>query len=298
MQHAPKLRQLEILKTVADYGSMTRAAQSLDISQPAVSRVISDLSELFGFSLFDRKDGLLVPSQETRYILPDISRMIELMDHIRNTTTDLTARRAGHIRVACLQGFSTSHLPEVVANFLANRPDVTMTIEPDRPERILEWIIGEQYDCGITDGFDGHPTIESTTVNIRTVCIFPLGHRFAQLDKISPKHLDNERLVHPRRDSHFFQTLSELFRKHAVSPKQTVESRQFASACELVARGVGVSIVSELDARTYVGRLDFRPFTPSIPHQLSLVRSIHLTPSMIALDFMEAFKDSVDDLRI
>ena len=50
---AAKFRQLKVLKSVADCGSMTRAAQSLGISQPAVSRVISDLTELFGFSLFE-----------------------------------------------------------------------------------------------------------------------------------------------------------------------------------------------------------------------------------------------------
>ena len=115
MASAAKFRQLEILKTVADHGSMTRAAQSLDISQPAVSRVISDLTELFGFSLFDRKDGLLIPSKETRYILPDISRVIELMDHIQYTTTDLTARRAGHLRVACLPGFAPNVSARVAA---------------------------------------------------------------------------------------------------------------------------------------------------------------------------------------
>ena len=93
MASAAKFRQLKVLKSVADCGSMTRAAQSLGISQPAVSRVISDLTELFGFSLFDRKDGLLIPSKETRYILPDISRVIELMDHIQYTSKDLTARR-------------------------------------------------------------------------------------------------------------------------------------------------------------------------------------------------------------
>ena len=97
-------------------------------------------------------------------------------------------------------------------------------------------------------------------MDIRTVCIFSLGHRFFQYLKISPKQLDNERPIHTRRDSYFFQTLSEVFRKHSVSPKHVVETGQFTGACELVARGVGVSIVSELDARTYQGQLDFLPF--------------------------------------
>ena len=296
MSKKPKLRQLKVLKLVADYGSMTRAARKLDISQPAVSRVIADLSDTFGFSLFDRKDGMLVPSQETRYILPDIARVMELMDQIQDTSSNLTARRAGHLRVACLPGFATSHLPKVVADFLEHRPDVTITIEPDRPERILEWIIGKQYDCGITDAFEGHPTIERTTVDIRTVCIFPIGHRFSDLSEVTPADLDGQRLVHTRRDSFFFHTLNEVFRKHSVAPTPVVETRQFTGACELVALGTGVSIVSELDARTYQGRLDFRPFSPNIPHQLSLVRSIHQARSMIATDFMEAFKESLNSL--
>ncbi len=298
MTSSLKLRQLKVLKLVADHGSMTRAAERLEISQPAVSRVIADLSDTFGFSLFDRQGGVLVPSQETRYILPDIARVIELMDHIQDTGNNLTARRAGHLRVACLPGFATSHLPKIVADFLKDRPDVTITIEPDRPERILEWIIGEQYDCGITDAFEGHPTIERTTIDIRTVCIFPRGHRFADLKEITPTDLEGERLVHTRRDSYFFHSLSEVFRKYSVSPTPIVETRQFTGACELVSLGAGVSIVSELDARTYEGRLEFRPFTPNIPHQLSLVRPIHQAPSMIAVEFMEKFKASLRDLTI
>lgn len=296
MTTRPRIRQLEALKSVVDHGTMTRAAHSLKISQPAVSRLLADLSDELGFTLLDRKDGRLVPTQEARYILPDITRVLEMMTNITDTSENLNARTAGHLRVACLPGFATSHLPSVVTEFLSARPDVTLTLEPDRPERILEWIIGEQYDCGITDSFGGHPAVDSVTLDIRTVCIFPMGHDFTALDQIKPSHLQAERLIHTRRDSSFYQTLSDVFRKSAVTPKSIVETRQFTAACELVARGVGVSIVSELDARNYQGRLDFRPFVPSVPHRISLVRPVHKMPSKITLDFLEAFKNSLVDL--
>ncbi len=298
MTTRPRLRQLEALKSVADHGTMTRAAHSLDISQPAVSRLLADLSDELGFTLLDRKDGRLVPTQDARYILPDIARVLEMMKNITDTSQNLNARTAGHLRVACLPGFATSHLPAIVTEFLSARPDVTLTIEPDRPERILEWIIGEQYDCGITDNFGGHPAIDSMTMDIRTVCIFPIGHHFAKLEQIGPKHLEAERLIHTRRDSSFYQTLSDVFRKSSVTPKSIVETRQFTGACELVMRGVGVSVVSELDARSYHDQLDYRPFAPSVPHQLSLVRPIHKMPSKITLDFMEAFQNSLSDLVV
>ena len=78
-----RLRQLEALKSVADHGTMTRAAHSLKISQPAVSRLLADLSNELGFTLLDRKDGRLVPTQEARYILPDISRVLEMMKNMK-----------------------------------------------------------------------------------------------------------------------------------------------------------------------------------------------------------------------
>ena len=98
------------------------------------------------------------------------------MRRILDVGQNILRRKAGHIRVACLTGFATSHLPSVVAGFLKDRSGVTMTIEPDRPGCILEWLIGEQYDFGITGGFNGRPTIESSNIEVRSVCVFPTGH--------------------------------------------------------------------------------------------------------------------------
>ncbi len=291
---ALRLRQLEALMAVANTGSMTAAAFDLGISQPAISRLLSDLGKEFEFQLFHKRDGQLVASQEVRLLEPDIRRVLELMGQLSESSANITQRKAGHIRVACLPGFATSHLPDVVADFLRERPGVSMTIEPDRPERILEWMITEQYDFGVTDGFFGHPAVESTDVKIRTVCIYPEGHDLAQLEKIRPKDLAGQRIIHPRKDSEFFQKLERRFQDDDVELRSHIEVRQFTAACELVCRGVGISVVSELDAEKYIGRgLGFRPFYPVLPHEISLVRPTHKSASLITLEFMEHFKNSL-----
>ena len=297
MKHnkTPRIRQLEALIAVIGNGSMTAAAAELGISQPAISRLLSDLGKEFDFRLFDRRDGQLVPSQEVRLLEPDIRRVIELMRQIADVSADITKRKVGHIRVACLPGFATSHLPSVVAEFLRERPGISMTIEPDRPERILEWMVTEQYDFGITDGFLGHPAVERTNVNVRTVCIFPQGHRLEKLKRIRPSDLAGENIIHTRKDSVFFQELERRFRDDEVEMRSYIEVRQFTAACELVCRGAGVSIVSELDAVKYEEQgLGFRPFMPAMPHSISLVRPIHKMPSLVMLEFMETFKNSLE----
>lgn len=289
-----RLRQLEALMAVSDHGSITNAAAELGISQPAVSRLLSDLGDSLGFQLFDRKKGQLTPSQEVRFLQPDIRRVLELMRQISDVSQEITKRRAGHIRIACLPGFATSHLPEIVASFLRERPGVSMTIEPDRPERILEWMIGEQYDFGITDGFAGHPAIESTNLEIRTVCVFPAGHEFEKLEVITPADMANENIIHTRRDSEFFSQLSKAFQTAQVRFNSLLEIRQFTAACELVCQGTGVAVVSELDAVKYARQgIGFRPFAPALPHRISLVRPITQQPSLVNLEFMELFAESL-----
>ena len=290
----PRIRQLEALNAVIVNGSITAAAADLGISQPAATRLLADLSKAFDFQLFDKRDGRLVPSQEVRFLLPDIERALELLRQITDLSQDITNKKAGHIRVACLPGFATSHLPHVVSEFLESRPGVSMTIEPDRPERILEWMVGEQFDFGITDGFFGHPAVDRQVVNIRTVCVFPVGHRLERLDTITPADLADEKLIHTRRDSDFFRQISRAFQDAHVEMKSVIEVRQFTAACGFVCHGAGVSVVSELDAIKYkpLG-LSFRPFQPQIIHTLSLVRPILKKPSLITLEFIDAFRASL-----
>ena len=78
-----------------------------------------------------------------------------------------------------------------------------------------------------------------------------------------------------------------------------IEVRQFTAACELVCKGAGVAIVSELDATKYVSQgLDYRPFRPTLPHTLSLVRPVTRQPSMVVMEFIEYFADSLKPFLI
>ncbi len=294
MQEPIPLRQLEALKALSDHGSMTRAAKARGISQPAVSRLLGDLAKDLGFTIHYRKDGRLHLTQEARVLLPEIRRVVEGMHYISELGRNLPKQKAGHFRIACLPGFATSHLPRVVAEFLETRPNITVTIEPDRPERILEWIMGEQYDCGITDSFEGHPAIDSRAMEIRSVCIFPQGHWLASKDVVTPVDLADEKLIHDRPDSPYYRALADTFSAAGVEINPQVVTRQFTCACELVSMGVGVSVVSVLVAKEYDGKgLSYRPFEPNIPHKLSLVRPSQQEPSLLTLEFLSMFEESL-----
>ncbi len=285
-----KLRQLEAFQAIAHTGSVTRAAKILGISQPAASRLLSDFSKSVAVDLFVRKDGMLVPTSEARYLLSEVGRVFENLNHLEELTRDLTERTAGHLRIACLPGFANTLLPELLAGFLRHRPSVRLTLEPDRPERILEWIIGQQYDCGITDEFATHPAVENINVPIRTVCVLhkddPLAHR----DSVSPSDLRDHKLIHTRRDSPFYRKLSNAFAEYGVEMNSWIEVRQFSTACIIINQGQGASIVSALDAEAFRDQnVAIVPFRPDIHHRLSILQPAAGSRSLLALDFIDAF---------
>ncbi|SMX26620.1 HTH-type transcriptional regulator CynR [Pelagimonas phthalicica] len=289
-----QLRQLEAFRAVAEAGNITRAAKNLGVSQPAVSRLLSDFAKSVGFELFERRRGVLEPTSESRYLLTEVTRILDGLDHLEDLRRDLTERTAGHIRIACLPGFATSHLPKVLVDFLKERPGVTVTIDPDRPERILEWIIGEQYDCGLTDGFAGHPATESRDLFIKSVCILPKGHPLQSKQRISPADLADEKMIHTKRDSRFYYRLSRAFSDAGVAINSWVEVRQFTTACTMVSKGMGASIVSALDAEQFrEAGIVIRPFDPPIYHRLSILRPATGARTPVVIDFIEAFIQSL-----
>ena len=153
------------------------------VSQLAVSRLLSNPEKSLGIQLFVRREGRLAPTQEIRYLQPSVERVLELARQISDVSQDITKRKARDIRVACLPGFATIHLPSVVASLLKDRPGVIMTIESDRPGRNLKWMIGEQSNFGISDGFYGaiQPSKAEISMCARFACFPPDMNRNTSL---------------------------------------------------------------------------------------------------------------------
>ena len=292
------IRQMQAFDAVAQTGSVSKAGVQLGVSQPAVSRLLADFSKTVAFELFTRQKGNLVPTNEAKYILYEVRRVFDGLEHLQELGRDLTERTAGHLRIACLPGFASNHLPEVLARFLSERPGVTVSIEPDRPERILEWIIDQKYDFGITDGFSGHPFTQSEEIPIRSVCILPKNHKLSSNKTILPIDLIDEKIIHTRSDSPFHRSLLKAFSEAGVPINSWIEVRQFSTACEIITQGYGASIVSALDAEQFrTKEITIKPFRPKITHELSMIRSTHVRQSLLALDFWDTFSKSLEPYK-
>jgi DNA-binding transcriptional LysR family regulator len=124
-----RLRDLHIFFTAVQRGSMAKAAQTLGVTQPAVSKVIADLEHTLGVRLLDRSAQGVEPTKYGRALL---TRSNAAFDELRQSVRDiefLADPTVGEVRIGCQETFAAAILPSVIHRFSRAYPRVVLHVE-------------------------------------------------------------------------------------------------------------------------------------------------------------------------
>ncbi|MDU6377010.1 MAG: LysR family transcriptional regulator, partial [Bradyrhizobium sp.] len=142
-------RQIETFRAVILSGSASRAAELLDITQPAVSRAIAELERSVGFALFDRSGGRLSPTAEARLLFAEVDRAFVGLDRIRAEAARIRDFGAGAIRIASLSAFANTLMPKAIHAFNKRHPGVPVTLQIRASSVVRELVASGSFDLGI-----------------------------------------------------------------------------------------------------------------------------------------------------
>lgn len=112
-------RQLEVFRAVIWANGITAAAKALNVSQPAVSRTISDLEYSVGFKLFRRVGNRATPTDEARLFLEEVDRSFVGLEALKDAAYEIRTLVRGSVRVSSSVTSSLSTLPGATRKFLA-----------------------------------------------------------------------------------------------------------------------------------------------------------------------------------
>src|SRR5262249_48150999 len=130
------LNHLAIFHAVAQTGSMTRGAERLDISQPAVSKQVQELERVLGVHLFDRI-GRRVRLSQAGEILADYARRLFALAHeAEEAMADVRAVRRGRLMIGASTTIGTYLLPRVLAELARRHPEVEVLVAIENTEQI------------------------------------------------------------------------------------------------------------------------------------------------------------------
>jgi DNA-binding transcriptional LysR family regulator len=223
-----KLHDLHIFMTVAETGSMGKAAERLALSQPSVSKAIATMEKATGVRLLDRTPQGV---QTTAYGRALLRRGSEAFDELNRGIKDiefLTDPKAGEVRVGCPEAFASGLLTEVLANFSRQYPRVIVRVyaanNMSREFRLLrdrnvDFLLGaidnplSEEDLDVEVLYDDRPFIVSGRKN-----------RWAGRRMVDLAELVDEPWLLPL-ESIFSSILAEAFRSKGLDvPKMGIRS--------------------------------------------------------------------------
>lgn len=282
-------RQLEAFRFVMITGSMTLAAEMLDISQPAVSRLIRDLELALSLRLFRREGNRLVPGQEARLLFTEVDRFYTGLERIAKVARSLRNAHTGRLRVASMHTLSLSAIAEGISEFSAARPEVQVSHQAFESVSVLELTAALQFDIGfaqiIGNEYPGLTVMPMPSAD--AVCILPPAHRLARRKVVRARDLNGERFISLGRNSPMRARVDAMFLAEQVECEHMLETSLAPAACTLVAANLGVTIVDRFTASYFKNKgTVWRRFEPSIPFEFAMVLPAHQPRSVLVSDFM------------
>ena len=150
MERNLKLRDLFVFSTVAQCGSMGKAAAQLGVKQPSISETVADLEHLFGVALFDRSPRGV---ELTAYGAAIMRRSVAIFDEIRGSRNDIESLAdptRGELRIVSVESITATILPLIIQAFSDQFPRVVLRVEnvPGRAEE-LAGLRERRYDLAL-----------------------------------------------------------------------------------------------------------------------------------------------------
>jgi len=235
------LRQLEIVRAIAETGSFTGAGARLNVSQSAISRQILLLEEEFRERLFVRL-GRRVQITAAGEVLLQLSHRV--FSDIRDTSASITDRLSGPLNLVggmtvCLYVF-----PLLLKEFRQHHPHVDIKVATGGTQRLLRRLRTRRADLALLTLPVDDPAFTSVPVlREELMLVMPAGHPLAGKESVGVEALVGQPFVIFEQGSNTRRTLDEFFVREQIKPNIVTETENIEIIKSMVASGLGISIV-------------------------------------------------------
>ncbi|HBY1516666.1 TPA: LysR family transcriptional regulator [Klebsiella aerogenes] len=274
-----KLRHLEIFYAVMTCGSLSRAAESLNISQPAASKALKNAELKLGFKLFQRVRGKLLPSSEALTLFEKAQSIYQDLDNLRLLADNLARDPRAKITLGCLPSLGLSLVPELVTDFYQQNSNLVMTLTTEHTETLVKKLDLREIDLALT--LQPVQQGEIITTLIAEVPLVYIDRDYRQ-GAVDIKEIDQQRWISPGPHS-----LSAAIATRRDFSTTRLNVQTYYMATEFVKRGIGCSITDIFSARHNLSPDMIHPITPPMKINLCLLRRADVSLSPITQKFVD-----------
>ncbi len=284
------LRQIEAFRAVMIAGTVTGASRALNISQPAVSRLIRDLEKDVEIRLFERKKCRVVPTLEANAFYREVELSFVGLRNIEALAREIRQSGLEKLAVGAMPALCLDLVPDVIRSYLSTRPSVKIALQARSSEWIIEWTAGRRFELGLVDSPFERDSIKLLfDVSAPCLALLPHDHRLAEKQTINASDLDGEPFVALSLPLSTRQTLDRVFEDAGVHPDIRIETPLSYVVANMVKHGLGVSVIDPFTGYHLSDyRIVARPFKPNVMFRFGVIAPAERSLTQLGREFIDA----------
>jgi DNA-binding transcriptional LysR family regulator len=289
------LNHLAIFHAVAQTGSVSRGADRLMISQPAVSKQLSQLERSLGTRLLDRGSRGVRLTEAGQLLNDYAGRIFGLESEAESALSELAGLRRGRLRLGASTTIGVYLLPEIFVRFRTDLPLIRTSLEVVGSALVEQRLLSGDLDLGFTEAFSGSELLEARI--FRTDELVPIAspaHPLARKRSVSPEQFCAEPFVVRDTGSETKSFVERELARKSISVSAVMSLGSTEAIKRAVAAGIGVAIVSRLSIALELetGRLAIVPVRGlSLRRSLYSIRQKRSQPAPAATAFLKLMCD-------
>lgn len=239
-------RQLQYLTAVAEHRNVTKAAESLYISQSALSHYIRKAEEELGVQLFDRSTTPISLTYAGKCYIESAQRILLENERLMKELREITENMTGVLRMGISRDRASYTMPRLVRDFQAKYPGIRVDIFTESGQQLREALKTGRIDLLLLpgDGRDNDPAIASQKIYTEEL-VLCAGKDVLSGDGYleDPKVLDQQPFFLLKQEHTIRSFCDGFFRKNRIRPEIRNELSSSVTCYRMAASGVGLAIV-------------------------------------------------------
>ena len=281
-------RQIEAFRAVMQTGTVTAAADVLHTTQPSVSRLLAQLAHETRLKLFDHHHGRLRPTPEAQALLAVVERHFEGMDAIALQVAAIRRAGAGSLRIGCTPALALSVLPQVVHDFIAQRPDVHLKLDTAGMSTLQAGLVRGTHELVLTTQPVRRAGLDAEILQRRNmVAVMHPTHPLATRARLHARDLHQQVLLTLSENDTTYQQFRRALQQNGVEPRAVVETSYSSTVCMMAGAGTGVGIVNPYVASVFADELVVRRLLPAMPVDVVMAFSAQAALSQAGQEFAQ-----------
>jgi DNA-binding transcriptional LysR family regulator len=240
-----ELNQLRAFVEIAKVGQLTRAAERLHVSQPALSGQLKALEEALGITLFERSSSGMTLTTAGRSLLTEAERILAAIHQLKQTAQQLQGRPAGRLSIGTVLDPVTLRVGDFLARAIESYPLIDIELHQMFSGAAIAGVRNGSLDASFYFGSVDEPELSGEALRTLTYRValpteWGLDRRRAEWSVLAARPW----ILAPETSSHR-DLATALFAERGISPSQVIEADSEPMILNLIASGVGASIARE-----------------------------------------------------